>query len=212
MATTKLVPPCFLAIVLGAGCGESSDVSPDGSTPTTDDIAIYQQLAVKVQERATTYRMAMMAPETETVADCQRMHEQYDAEVRPWVSRMVQMSGGMDRYMSDHGGSDVADHACVSGAMTHELDRHHAQACTLANLDADQEQAVRHVDAMLTYSGHMWDRSDQMVRGSDSGNWHWGPMMAGCEDLDGHCPGMGYDDDCGGGMMDGMAGGACCDS
>jgi len=216
MQTAKLVAGSLLAAVIGAGCAASSDVSPedsltisdDDSLPTTDDISTYRQLAVELQEEARAYRTGMLDLATATLADCQRVHDEYDVEVRPWVSQMLQMSRRMDRYMSYYGGDEVADHACVSAEMTYELDRHHAAACTLADLGANQAEAGRHVDAMLAYGEHMWERCDQMMRGSDSGDWGWGPMMDGCADW-GQCTGM-TDDDCRGGMMGEMHGRACC--
>lgn len=218
MRTVKFVALSLLATVLGAGCTASVDASPeeslmnmeDDSLPNTDDISTYRQLVVKAQEGARAYRTGMMALETATVDDCQRVQDTYDAEVRPAVSQLVQMSKRMDRYMGYYGGDDVADHACVSAAMASELDRHRTAACTSADLGANQDEAGRHVEVMLAYGQHMWDRCDQMMRGSDSGDWGWGPMMDGCSDAAGQCIGM-RDADCHGGMMGEMHGRACCD-
>lgn len=182
----------------------------DDALPTTDDISTYRHLAVKAQDEARAYRTGMMDLGTATSADCQRVHDKYDIEVRPWVSEMVQLSRRMDRYMDYYGGGDVADHACVSAAMTYELDRHHAAACTSPNPALNQEEAERHVDTMLAYGQHMWDRCDQMMHASDSGNWGWAPMMDGCTESEQQCAGM-MDHDCGGGMMGEMHGRACCD-
>jgi hypothetical protein len=109
MRTTTLFVAGVLAVVVGAACGESNQAVASGSTATTGDIASYQQLATNVQDGATTYRANMMAPGTVTTADCQRVHDAYDAQLRPWVSQMVQMSGSMDHYIDDHGGAGVAD-------------------------------------------------------------------------------------------------------
>jgi hypothetical protein len=209
MRTTTLFVAGVLAVVVGAACGESNQAVASGSTATTGDIASYQQLATNVQDGATTYRANMMAPGTVTTADCQRVHDAYDAQLRPWVSQMVQMSGSMDHYIDDHGGAGVADLGCVSAAMMYEIDRHHTAACTAADIGANRTEAGRHVDAMLSYGGHMWDRCDQMMRGLDAGNWGWEPKMHGCEDWDGCCSSMMHDGCCGG--MGRMHGGACCD-
>jgi hypothetical protein len=207
MRTTNLSVPIAFALAAAAACGRSSD--SHGSTASSDDIATYLQLAEKVQSRATSYRTAMIAPGTATAADCQRVHDEYDAEMRPWVSQMVQMSRSMDRYMNDHGGASVADHACGSATMMYELDQHHAVACGLADVAADRAEATRHVDAVMAYGGHMWGRCDQMMRGADTGSWSWGPMMDGCGEWDGCCTGMMHGGCCGE-MMRGTHN-ECCD-
>jgi hypothetical protein len=178
-----------VALVFGAACGEASDSNQDGSVATADDIRTYQELATNVQNGATSYGTSMMAPGTATVADCRRVHDEYDAQVRPWVSEMGRMSGRMDDYMNGHEGASAADFACTSAMMMSEFDRHHAAACTFADFSANRTEAGRHVDAMLSYGGHMWDRCDQMMRGMDTGHSDFGPMMGGCQDWDRCCSG-----------------------
>jgi hypothetical protein len=207
MGATRVIVSSAIALVVAAACGQASDSSPNASV-TSDDIATYQELTSRVQDGAASYRATMMAPGTTTAAECRRVHDAYDREVRPWVSRMVHMGGEMDRYMEAHGGANMADYACVSATMMDELDHHHATACTFSDIGADRTEAIRHVDAMLSYGSHMWDRCDQMMRGIDSGSWGWGPMMGGCEIWDGHCSGMMHEDCCGG-MMGGMHGDRC---
>lgn len=209
MRTTRLIMPSALALVLGAACGSSGESSSNSTPANTSDITTYQQLATNVQNGATTYRTTMMAPTT-TVADCRRVHDAYDAQVRPWVSRMVQMRGAMDQYMNNHGGASVADFSCTSATMMYELDRHRTAACTSADISANRTEASGHVDAMLSYGGHMWDRCNQMMRGTNAGNWSWGSMMSGCETWDGHCSGMMHDACCQGpGGMMGQMHGSC---
>jgi hypothetical protein len=203
MQTTKLFIAGVIVVAYGVACGESNESPADSSTATTSDIANYQQLAVNVQSGATTYRANTTALDTATAADCRRVHDAYDADLRSWLPQMVQMSGAMDRYMGHHGGSSTADHACVAATMTYELERHHAAACMAADMGANRTEAGRHVDAMLSYGEHILERCKQMMRAIDAGNPSWGPMMHGCEDWDGCCSSMMHDGCCGG-MMGGM--------
>jgi hypothetical protein len=209
MRTMKFFHPRVLFLIVGTACGSSNDSGTSASSTSTNDIATYQQLTTNVQNGAASYRTMMMASSTTTVADCRRIHDEYDAQVRSWVTQMEQTSGGMDTFIGNHGGARAADMGCVSGAMMNELDHHHSVACTFANLSANQAEAVRHVQTMLSSAGHISDRCAEMMRGTAMGSLHWGPMMDGCQDWNGH--------DCCGGMMGGagMMGGmhhgyGCC--
>ncbi len=92
---------------------------------------------------------------------------------------------GMDTFMGEHGGGDRADVGCATADMRSELDRHHAVACQLADLPADQAEAVRHVGVMTSLATHLDDRSDQMMAALDGADGGLGPVMNGCEDWDG---------------------------
>lgn len=200
----------LVAVTLGVGCFAEDDTSINGAAATTDDIAGYEQLSLEVQDGARTYRQVMMTLATGAAAECRRIHDQYDAQVRPLVSQAVHLAGAMDRYMDEHGGADAADYSCVSTAMMSELDRHHAAACVRSDLAGNQAEADRHAAAMLSYGGQLSARCDQMMRGIESGHWDWEPMMRACNSWDGCCSDMMH-----AGRGDGSAGmmgsAACCD-
>jgi hypothetical protein len=209
MYTTRTTLPLAFAVVIAAACGDEppadgsgepdlagdADGDPSGATGTTAELAQYQQLTLDVQEGATMYGSTMMGSETTTTADCRRVYDAYDELVRPWVSQMVAMSGRMDRHMDSNGGEEVADYGCAVATMMDELDLHRATACTLNDIRMNRAEAARHVDAMLNYSEHLWERCEQMMRGIDTGAWAWGPMMTGCETWDDDC-GMMHDGCC----------------
>lgn len=205
MRTEKLLLGGMLVAL--AGC-----TNPEARLPTTDEVATYQQLALQVEDAATSYLAAMDSPSTDTVAECQALHDAYDAEVRPWVTQLVDMSDTMDHYMQSHDGGSVADHGCTSTTMMYELDRHLATACASSDPAANRTEAAHHVDAMHAYGEHLSDRCEQIMSGADSGDWAWGPALSGCEEWDGCCSGAIHDGCCGdpGGMMGGMHHG-CCD-
>lgn len=209
---------CVGALALGicAACGGStsgsSSTSADAGTTgtTSSSITSYQELAGNTRSAANSYRANTTGPQA-TSASCRDVHDQYDAQVRPWVSRMVQMGRDLDDFMGGHGGSAYADMRCASATMMDELDHHRSVACTLTSLAANQAEAARHADAMNSYAGHAWDRCGQML-GSFNGSGSWGPMMAGCENWSGTCcSSMMWG--CCGGMMGGrgmMNGDNCC--
>lgn len=180
MDTTSSVFAGGFVVALVAACGGStSSDGTAGNGASGSDIATYQQLATDTRSAASSYRMSMMATDV-TPASCQAIHDHYDGQVRPWLSRMMQMSPGMDDFMDAHDGTMAADMSCVSAAMMDELDHHRATACTFADVSADQAEAVRHSGAMVGYSGHCFDRSGEMMNGSHGGAWSWGSMMDGC--------------------------------
>jgi hypothetical protein len=129
-----------------------------------------------------------------TLAQCQSLESQYDGQVRPWISEMVGMAGGMDGLVSAHDGAMDADMGCVTNAMMQELDTHRSTACAAADMGTDRAEAARHVQAMSGYTTHGIQRSDEISHGMQGGSWSWTPMMSGCQNGGG---GMGP----GGGMM-----------
>jgi hypothetical protein len=166
------------ALALGAivACGGTSTGAPGAGGRS--DITTYEQLASNTQLAVSSYRTAM-AGSNITPTTCDEIHDQYDARVRPWISRMMQMAGAMDDFMGDHGGGSRADMTCGSATMMDELDHHRSVACTLATVAADRAEAARHADAMSSYARHAWDRCVEMSGAADGGTW--GPMMNGCE-------------------------------
>lgn len=171
-----------IALVIWA-CGGSTSTSGSATNIAASDLATYEQLTMSAQTAATNYRANMMQSDL-TAATCKDIHDGYDGNVRPVVSRMMQMAGEMDNAMGEHGGTSSADVACVAAAMMAELDHHRAVACTFSDVASDESEAERHVGAMLSFGGHMSDRCGEIERGMDGGVWSWGSMMGGCQDFD----------------------------
>jgi hypothetical protein len=160
-------------------CGSSGGSGP-GAT-TGDDVASYRLSSRDVASAATDYRAAMLGDQMTTTAACQQAHEQYVARVRWPLTNMELLSSDLDTFMSQHGGDAVADIDCATTALNSEFRQHDEIACRLADLAADQSEAVRHVDVMSSYATHLSARSDQMMgvfTGAGSG---WGPMISGCQ-------------------------------
>jgi hypothetical protein len=174
-----------MVIVAAVGCGTSSS---DGQNQSAgSETSVVQALAVNVEAAAAGYQSTMMEAST-TAAACKSIHDQYDARVRPSVSQMVQMSGGLDEDVAHHGG--IADGRCVSAIMMDELDYHRSVACSFTQISEIRAEATRHVTAMRTYADHMWQRCNQLIGAADGGAMSFMSMMQGCETWDGQCSTM----------------------
>ena len=166
-----------LAWALSA-CGSAP--APASDAVSTSDLDTYRSLAEQTQAAASSYR-ATMTGAGATLATCATIHDAYDGQVRPWISKMSGMSGSLDGYIDAHHGGDFADLTCVVAGMLAELDAHRAAACASPDFGIDRAEAVRHADAMATYAGHQLQRCGEMGRGMGGGGWNWGPMMNGCQ-------------------------------
>ncbi len=164
-----------------AGCSSAS-----GTSVTTSDVAAYRDMLDRVDAAVTAYQAAMS---TATPSTCPGMRDDYDHAVRPIINDMVAAASGMDSMMGMHAGSGVADMECVANLIMHELDHHHAVACTGATIDADRLEVARHVAAMRSYHDHAATRCNELDDGMGGHGWHWDDAMDGC--------GMGHHD----GMM-----------
>jgi hypothetical protein len=177
-----------VVIVAALGCGTSSnDARPQSSD---SDVNVVQELAVNVEVATSAYQSTMMNAST-TAGACKSIHDQYDANVRPSASQLMQMSGKIDDDLSHHGGTAVADDRCVSATMMDELDYHRSVACTTTDISEIRAEAARHITAMRIYADHMWQRCNQLRGTSDGGGLSgFMSMMQGCENWDGHCSTM----------------------
>ncbi len=170
------------AIAFALACGGSSG----GSSPaSSSEVAQYRQLAVQVQSAAVDYGTTMAGSDIIGVSDCQRAEDQYDAPVRSWISRMMQMSADLDSLVAEHQGAMHADMGCDSETMMSELDHHRSVACASSHLDIDRAEAARHVQAMMGYTDHATARCDEMASGFAGHGWSWSPMMSGCQSMPG---------------------------
>ncbi len=195
-AGTSALVGASLALALASGCGSSSTDTP-GSVDSTQ-VSRYQELAGNIDSADQDYGDAMGSSQMGSMADCQRVHQDYEARVRPWVHDMLDRADAMDGFMGSHGGADVSDMRCTAEAMMDELDHHAQAACASNDVDADRAEAQRHRNAMHDYAGHVQDRCDEMM-GAFHHDASWGPMMNGCGMTDGSGDGhhhwmMGDDD------------------
>lgn len=154
MRTIKIaaVVSALAITACGGGTGSSSN---DAST-----FAAYQVLGQQMTTTVTAY-----AAETATLPDvaaCDAAHGRYEAAMEGMVERMRQMSAEMDQHMEGMG-QDGFDMGCVADAMVAELERHHAAACTSADVTADEQEAAAHVATMNQFMEH------QRMRYQDAG-------------------------------------------
>ncbi len=184
--SSSVVRPKILAIgsfvaLLGAGACGTSSTSTDATQAAIEktNVATFQDLSSRVQSAAYSYGATMVAGSM-TLGNCAAVHDAYDAQVRPWLSQMVQMSGTMDGYIDSHSGLTYADMHCVTSAMWDDLEAHRLAACKFATLSANQAEASRHVNVMTSYAAHAYDRCGQMMGGLDGHGYSWGPTAGGC--------------------------------
>lgn len=203
--------------LLAAACGSTPASGPANSgtvSATSAEITEYQNLSRQVQSAATAYG-ARMNGTAVTIANCKTIHDQYDAEVRPWISRMAQMAGDLDAFVSNHGGGAAADVTCASASMLNEIDHHRSVACTFSSLAADQDEAARDASAIMSYASHARARCREMLGNGGGSCCNWSPMMNGCANWSSTCCSSMMRWGCCGGMMTGggmMHGGSCCGS
>ncbi len=162
---------------------QSGADAPD--EPTTEGIEDYQLLATQLEKKAIDYRDDSAG--VDSVVACERLRDEYTRQIRSQLSEMVDMSDAMDAYVAEHGGGDVTDLHCVSVNMMSELDHHLEQACVNWDADTYEEEITRHVETMLSYVDHTWERCDEMMAGIDSDDWQFAPMMSVCADFDESC-------------------------
>jgi mono/diheme cytochrome c family protein len=166
----------IIGLAVLAGCSGSAMTSIDTTDTTQNDIVTFENLASRTQSAAASYRASMSTLDL-TPATCTNLRDQYDGQVRPWISQMVQMSREMDQLITTHGGTVQADTSCVSSAMLAELDRHRDAACTSG-------EVVQHTTAMSAYAADVVERSGEMLDGLATHVFEWGAPMDGCGTLD----------------------------
>ncbi len=174
---------CATLLAAVACGGSSSGANAGPAVASNAEISQYQTLTSQVRSAALSYG-TMMAGSGMTASGCAAAHDTYDAQVRPWISQMEQMSGSMDAFRDAHGGQAYADMACVAGAMLQELDAHRVVACTFPTLSGDQTEAARHVGVMAAYADHVAARCGQMM----GGQYMWGPAAPACGGSSGGAP------------------------
>ncbi len=155
MRTIKIgaVVSTLAIMACGGGVGSTSE---DAGT-----LAAYQALGQQMATTVTAY-----GAETATLPDvaaCDAAHDRYEAAMAGMVERMRQISAELDQHMEGmgHGGFDMG---CMADAMAAEVEHHHAEACTGADVAADEQEAASHVATMDRFMEH------QRMRYEDAGS------------------------------------------
>jgi galactitol-specific phosphotransferase system IIB component len=152
--TIKFVAVVSTLAIMACGGGM------DSSSEVASKLAAYQALGQQVETTVTAY-----GAETATLADvaaCETAHARYEAAMAGMVEPMRQMSAELDQHMDGmgHGGFDMG---CVADALAAEFEHHHAEACTGADVAADEQAAASHVATMDRFVEH------QRMRYEDAG-------------------------------------------
>jgi hypothetical protein len=130
-------------------------------TPAPDVVAFRQlneQLAAAVDTHQTnTAAMPDMA-------GCTAERDRYEAEVRPIVDKMRDLSTGMDDCMMAMGRDSMADMQKTCGGMTDELTTHMGAACESSDLSQDRAESERHCNAMRRMAEQEIGRADNMMQ------------------------------------------------
>lgn len=142
-----------------------------GAHGTAPDVAAYDAAVSDVRASVATHQTSAAAAQGST--DCTAEHQRYDAEVRPRVKHMMDMSGGMDGCMRDMGHGDQADMHGMCDSMMGELDRHHGVACA-GDDAANHAEAEHHCQMMRDWLDREHGRADSMKGMMGSGG-----MMSG---------------------------------
>ncbi len=182
--------------MLACGASSEGEAEPDAA----GEIVGYQELALQTQSATDRYRATMTNPNA-TLEACAGLYEQYDGQVRPLLSQMVQLSGNMDGFMNGRRAGRFADSRCVAATMMDELDYHRSVACGFPRLAQAQAEVTRHAEVMATYAQHLEYQCDQMLLSLGEGPPAWAPVLQGCEAWDGYCSAMMHSACCAGGMM-----------
>ena len=156
-------------------CGGSSS---SGSTGTPQAM---NALAQEVSTAANAYDA--LAAGMSGAADCSSDENQYDAQVRPQITQMLDMGPQMDTMMMGSLGDPAdADMTCAADAMMAELDHHRSLACSSAtDMGPNVDEAHRHATAMMQWADHEMARTSAMgsMMGGGMGGMPGGGMSTG---------------------------------
>ncbi len=161
MKSLGLVVTVWAAV---AACGGRSEA----------DVAAYKETVQQTLAAVAAHRERSQAATTPDA--CLAEHHRYDAEVRPRVLRMQELSTGMDDCMRSRGRADWADMGGMCSSMTGELDQYQTSACALSDTALDRGETARHCDVMEGYGRRASDRANNA---GNCGGVVGGPGMMG---------------------------------
>jgi len=157
----------FERILIGSFAGFLLASCAD-ETPAPD-VAAFRQFNEQLVAAVDTHQTNI--PGMTDMAACTAERDRYEADVRPIVDRMRDMSAGMDDCMMAMGRDSMADMQTTCGGMNDELTTHMGAACTSSDLAQDRAEADRHCNAMRQMAQQEMGRADNMMQG--------GGMMSG---------------------------------
>lgn len=139
---------CLLTLAAACGGAETSSPSTATSSPLEAYLAADQQVAAAV----TTYQGATQAPSA--TSRCQADQASYDAAANSALAGLNAAAAQLDRATARNGrgaaGQD-GELACRIRAMTAEMARHRAQACTSQDAAANLAEAQQHLALMTQW-------------------------------------------------------------
>lgn len=157
----------FNRILIGSFAGLLL-ISCADETPAPD-VAAFRQLNEQLVAAVDTHQNNTMA--MADMAACTAERDRYEAEARPIVDRMRDMSAGMDDCMMAMGRDSMADMLETCGGMNDEFTTHMGAACASSDLAQELAETERHCNAMRQMAQQEMGRADNMMQG--------GGMMSG---------------------------------
>jgi hypothetical protein len=133
------------------------------------DVTAYRQANQELAATVRTHQERTRA--TTTQQECVDEQRRYEADARPRVERLRQMSGNLDGCMRSSGRPDWADMGAMCGSMMVELDHYNSTACTSLDHGSNLTELDRHCDVMNGYT------TRESQRAGDLGSC--GGMMGG---------------------------------
>lgn len=147
----KIVIGSFAALLL-ASCADETP-APDAA----EFRQLNEQLVAAVDMHQTN------ADAMTDMAVCTSERDRYEAEARPIVTEMQEMSEDMDDCMMAMGRDSMADMQTNCARMSDELDAHMGAECQSGNLDQELAEIKRHCDAMRQMAQQNMGRTDNMM-------------------------------------------------
>lgn len=167
MRLNRFVAVAGTAIVTACGAGTGIDGDADLAA-----LQSYQALGTELSTVVSTYGTSTAA--ISDPAECDALHADYAGRASELAGRMREAGAAMQGHMASHGSVAAGDMICGADAVHAELERHHAAACTGGDVDADREEAARHVATMTALMEHQRVRYEEAGAGmgmmSESGD------------------------------------------
>lgn len=162
----------FNRILIGSFAGLLLASCAD-ETPAPD-VAAFRQLNEQLVAAVDTHENNTAA--MTDMAACTAERDRYEAEARPIVDRMRDLSAGMDDCMMAMGRDSTADMQQTCGGMNDELTSHMGAACASSDLTRERAETERHCNAMRQMAQQEMGRADNMMQ---SGGMMSGMMSGG---------------------------------
>jgi hypothetical protein len=153
MRPNRLLALAGAAVLSACGAGAGTD---DGELAALQD---FQAVGAELSTVVATYGTAAAA--LADPAECAPLHAGYADHAGRLAARMREAGEAMERHMASHGSMGPGDTTCGADAVLAELERHRAAACTGPDVDADGQEAARHVATMAALMEHQRVRYEE---------------------------------------------------